>query len=51
MLIFKGRLDCRSNGGGASNVDAVQLNNYVVLGVFLITVINVFIAAFTVAPT
>lgn len=56
MLIFKGRLDSASGtmsstANGIILVDAVQLNNYVVLGVFLITVINIFIAAFTVAPT
>ncbi|XP_050540963.1 ninjurin-B-like isoform X1 [Daktulosphaira vitifoliae] len=49
MLIFKGRMDY--NGITYNKINAAQLNNYVVLGVFLITIINIFIAAFTVAPT
>ncbi|VVC28451.1 Ninjurin [Cinara cedri] len=59
MLIFKGHLDFKGSGStdDSSNntpsrkIPNDQLNNYVVLGVFLITVINIFIAAFTTAPT
>ncbi|XP_060838312.1 ninjurin-B-like [Rhopalosiphum padi] len=53
ILIFKGRMDCisSSTNNEVTKMDTIKLNNYVVLGVFLITVINIFIAAFTVAPT
>ncbi|XP_003703099.1 ninjurin-A [Megachile rotundata] len=49
-LIFKGRFDIK---GQSKSVNARRINNYVVVGVFLITIINVFIAAFsiTVPPT
>lgn len=43
-LIFKGRCDL---GGESKLESANRINNYVVVGVFLITVINVFIAAFS----
>ncbi len=42
VLIFKGRYDMRRE-----KRHAIRLNNYVVFGVFLITVINIFIAAFS----
>ncbi|XP_050432894.1 ninjurin-B-like [Adelges cooleyi] len=45
MLIFKGRLHC--SGVENTKMTRDQLNNHVVLGVFLITVINIFISAFT----
>ncbi|CAH1713482.1 ninjurin-B-like [Aphis gossypii] len=53
ILIFKGRMACISSSmsNEVTKMDTIKLNNYVVLGVFLITVINIFIAAFTVAPT
>ncbi|KAJ8888982.1 hypothetical protein PR048_008476 [Dryococelus australis] len=44
-LIFKGKLDLK---GEAKMVHANKINNYVVVGVFLITIINVFVAAFSV---
>lgn len=44
-LIFKGRLDLK---GESKNKRANQINNYVVMGVFLVTIINVFIASFTI---
>ncbi|PSN53068.1 Ninjurin-1 [Blattella germanica] len=44
-LIFKGRLDM---AGDSKHRTANKLNNYVVMGVFLVTIINVFIATFTV---
>ncbi|XP_025201335.1 ninjurin-1-like [Melanaphis sacchari] len=58
VLIFKGRMTCissstsidKSSSNEVTKMDNIKLNNYVVLGVFLITVINIFIAAFTGAP-
>ncbi|XP_076758622.1 ninjurin-A [Xylocopa sonorina] len=48
-LVFKGRYDIK---GQSKSVQARKINNYVVIGVFLITIINVFIAAFSVSvPT
>ncbi|EZA51168.1 ninjurin-1 [Ooceraea biroi] len=44
-LIFKGRFDIK---GKSKSVNAQKINNYVVVGVFLITIINVFIAAFSI---
>lgn len=44
-LIFKGRLDLR---GESKHRHAKRINNYVVVGVFLVTIINVFIASFTI---
>ncbi|CAH1119794.1 unnamed protein product [Phaedon cochleariae] len=44
-LIIKGRLDIR---GRSKNALAKSINNYVIIGVFLVTIINVFIASFTV---
>ncbi|XP_054275702.1 ninjurin-A-like [Macrosteles quadrilineatus] len=44
-LIFKGRCDLK---GDSKLEKANQINNYVVVGVFLITIINVFIAAFSI---
>lgn len=43
-LVFKGKCDL----GGESKLErANRINNYVVAGVFLITIVNVFIAAFS----
>lgn len=47
-LIFKGRLDLR---GESKHENAKRINNYVVIGIFLVTIINVFIASFTVTNT
>nr|CAD7425910.1 unnamed protein product [Timema monikensis] len=44
-LIFKGRYDL---GGTSKMEQANRLNNYVVVGVFMVTIINVFIAAFSI---
>ncbi|XP_049819074.1 ninjurin-B-like [Aethina tumida] len=44
-LIFKGRMDLR---GESKHQNAKRINNYVVVGVFLVTIINVFIASFTI---
>ncbi|XP_011875434.1 PREDICTED: ninjurin-1-like [Vollenhovia emeryi] len=44
-LIFKGRFDIK---GMSKSPSAQRINNYVVVGVFLITIINVFIAAFSI---
>ncbi|KAH0535388.1 ninjurin-A-like [Cotesia glomerata] len=44
-LIFKGRFDIK---GKSKSPEAQMINNYVVVGVFLITIINVFVAAFSV---
>ncbi|XP_044255328.1 ninjurin-A-like [Tribolium madens] len=44
-LIFKGRMDLR---GESKHQNAKRINNYVVIGIFLVTIINVFIASFTV---
>ncbi|XP_071878695.1 ninjurin-A isoform X1 [Bombus fervidus] len=44
-LIFKGRFDIK---GQSKSQQARKINNYVVIGVFLITIINVFIAAFSI---
>ncbi|XP_076241540.1 ninjurin-A [Calliopsis andreniformis] len=44
-LVFKGRFDIK---GQSKSVQARKINNYVVVGVFLITIINVFIAAFSI---
>lgn len=46
-LIFKGRFDIK---GKSKSINAERINNYVVVGVFLITIINVFIAAFNIVP-
>ncbi|KAG8281877.1 hypothetical protein J6590_049941 [Homalodisca vitripennis] len=44
-LVYKGRCDLK----GESKLEmANRINNRVVIGVFLITIINVFIAAFSV---
>lgn len=43
-LIFKGRFDLR---GESKHKNAKRINNYVVGGIFLVTIINVFIASFT----
>jgi len=45
LLIFKGRFDM---AGDSKHYQANRLNNYVVMGVFLVTIINVFIATFTI---
>lgn len=45
-LVFKGRFDIK--GKSKSNI-AHKINNYVVVGVFLITIINVFIASFSIS--
>jgi hypothetical protein len=45
-LIFKGRFDM---AGDSKRQQANRLNNYVVMGVFLVTILNVFIATFTVS--
>ncbi|OAD59632.1 Ninjurin-1 [Eufriesea mexicana] len=48
-LIFKGRFDIK---GQSKSIQARKINNYVVVGIFLITIINVFIAAFSISvPT
>ncbi|XP_012270886.1 ninjurin-2 [Orussus abietinus] len=44
-LIFKGRFDMR---GESHSLNARRINNYVVVGVFLVTIINVFVAAFSI---
>lgn len=44
-LIFKGKFDL---SGESKRANANRLNNYVVVGVFLVTIINVFIAAFSI---
>uniref|UniRef100_A0A0K8THX9 Ninjurin-1 n=2 Tax=Lygus hesperus TaxID=30085 RepID=A0A0K8THX9_LYGHE len=45
FLIFKGRYDLK----GQEKLEAANtINNFVVVGVFLITVINVFIASFSI---
>ncbi|KAF7395470.1 hypothetical protein HZH68_009520 [Vespula germanica] len=44
-LIFKGRFDMK---GQSKSLNARKINNYVVVGVFLITIINVFVAAFSI---
>ncbi|XP_063986816.1 ninjurin-A-like [Diachasmimorpha longicaudata] len=44
-LIFKGRFDIK---GKSRSPQALRINNYVVVGVFLITIINVFVAAFSI---
>jgi hypothetical protein len=44
-LIFKGRFDM---AGDSKHHQANRLNNYVVMGVFLVTIINVFVATFTI---
>lgn len=44
-LIFKGRMDLR---GQSNHAHAKKINNYVVVGIFLVTIINVFIASFTI---
>lgn len=44
-LIFKGRMDLR---GQSDHANAKRINNYVVVGIFLVTIINVFIASFTI---
>ena len=44
-LIFKGKFDL---SGESKMVHANRINNYVVVGVFLVTIINVFIAAFSI---
>lgn len=45
-LIFKGRLDLK---GQSKHIHAKRINNFVVLGVFLVTIINVFIGSFTIS--
>ncbi|KAG7189673.1 hypothetical protein KM043_017345 [Ampulex compressa] len=45
-LIFKGRFDIK---GQSKSINAQRINNYVVVGVFLITIINVFIASFSIS--
>ncbi|XP_022904204.2 ninjurin-B-like isoform X2 [Onthophagus taurus] len=44
-LIFKGRLDLK---GMSKEKSAKTINNHVVVGIFLVTIINVFVATFTV---
>ncbi|KAF6201502.1 hypothetical protein GE061_003893 [Apolygus lucorum] len=45
FLIFKGRYDLK----GQEKLEAANtINNFVVVGVFLVTVINVFIASFSI---
>nr|XP_023016670.1 ninjurin-2-like [Leptinotarsa decemlineata] len=44
-LIMKGRLDMK---GRSKDFKAKRINNYVIIGVFMVTIINVFIASFTV---
>ncbi|CAH1388572.1 unnamed protein product [Nezara viridula] len=46
-LIFKGRFDLK---GDEKRIQANAINNYVIVGVFLVTIINVFIAAFSIGP-
>lgn len=46
LLVFKGRLDLK---GYSKRQVAKIINNYIVIGVFLVTIINVFIASFTVS--
>lgn len=43
-LIFKGRLDMK---GKSKNAEAKRINKFVVGGIFLVTIINVFVASFT----
>ncbi|XP_078041312.1 ninjurin-A [Augochlora pura] len=45
-LVFKGRFDVK---GKSNSLTAQKINNYVVIGVFLITIINVFIASFSIS--
>ncbi|XP_030756975.1 uncharacterized protein LOC115882865 [Sitophilus oryzae] len=45
FLIYKGRFDVK---GESKSVNAKKVNNYVFMCVFLITILNVFIASFTV---
>ncbi|XP_015607357.1 ninjurin-1 isoform X2 [Cephus cinctus] len=45
-LIFKGRFDMK---GESKFAHARRINNYVVSGVFMITIINVFIASFNIS--
>ncbi|XP_033331858.2 ninjurin-A [Megalopta genalis] len=45
-LVFKGRYDIK---GKSNSLTAQKINNYVVIGVFLITIINVFIASFSIS--
>ncbi|XP_017885950.1 ninjurin-1-like [Ceratina calcarata] len=47
-LVFKGRFDIK---GKSKSLTARKIDNYVVIGVFLITIINVFIAAFSISVT
>lgn len=47
-LIFKGRYDIRGKG---KSPQALKINNYVVVAVFLITIINVFVASFSVSSS
>ncbi|KAJ8922453.1 hypothetical protein NQ315_004400 [Exocentrus adspersus] len=47
-LIFKGRLDIK---GRSKDPDAKRINNYVVVAIFLVTIVNVFIASFTITST
>ncbi|KAG5899269.1 hypothetical protein JTB14_035447 [Gonioctena quinquepunctata] len=47
-LICKGRLDMK---GRSKDLNAKRINNYVIIGVFMVTIINVFIASFTVTGT
>ncbi|XP_063920163.1 ninjurin-A-like [Zophobas morio] len=44
-LIFKGKYDLK---GESKHANAKRINNYVVVGIFLVTIINVFIASFTI---
>ncbi|CAB0001780.1 unnamed protein product [Nesidiocoris tenuis] len=45
FLIFKGRYDLK----GQEKLEAANtMNNFVVVGVFLVTVVNVFIASFSI---
>ncbi|EEB12102.1 Ninjurin-1, putative [Pediculus humanus corporis] len=46
-LIFKGRLDLK---GEDKFRHANKMNNYIVVGVFIITIVNVFVAAFSTGP-
>lgn len=48
FLIFKGRYDMK---GEEKFKHANTMNNYVVGGVFLITIVNVFVAAFSMNPS
>ncbi|KAK6634888.1 hypothetical protein RUM43_008266 [Polyplax serrata] len=47
-LIFKGRLDLK---GEEKFRHANRMNNYIVVGVFIITIVNVFVAAFSTGPS